>query len=58
VDAIARSYSDIDNKIHSRTMLLARVLYLEPRIMDRLRVLASKDSEVDESQAETVMLVT
>jgi hypothetical protein len=56
VDAIARSYIDVDNKIHARTTLLARVVYVEPRTLARLRVLARNESAVDEATAGTMVL--
>jgi hypothetical protein len=44
VDALARSYKDVENKVHVRTSLLARVLYLERRHMASLRALAEPEA--------------
>ena len=54
VDAMARSYIDIDQKVHVRETLLARVVYFEHRTTERLRALASEDSAA--STAETALL--
>ena len=44
VDALARSYRDVENKVHVRTSLLARVVYLESRHMVSLRALAAPEA--------------